>query len=135
MAPSADPAGGVLRRAVVLAPAPASARDARRFVLDVVRSQPVDVVVDDLLLAVNELVVAAIDGAAAPVRLALAVSRRVVRVEVRRTGGLAAGWVGAATDASAAGSVDAFAIVARLARSWGVLDGADGTTVWAEFGR
>lgn len=109
---------------------PTSARAARRFVHDTLRSWGHEDLADTVVLLANELVTNAVLHARSGVELALLRSARIVRVEiidespiapVRRENG-----VGEVTTGRG------LALVEALAKGWGVEPRGRGKSVWFE---
>jgi anti-sigma regulatory factor (Ser/Thr protein kinase) len=108
--------------------APESVSEARRHVRQVLQAQPRDVV-DVAELLTSELVTNAIRHGASGFELTITVEQNI-RVEVRDEGAGRPSVVSAGPqDPSGRG----LGIVEALSSAWGVIDAADGKTVWYEL--
>lgn len=115
-----------------LAASPQAARDVRRWAFDTLSEWGLAASEDALLLA-SELVTSAAAGTRSPLKVALALSRGLLEVDVRdhdpRMPAPRTGEGGAAPVVSGR----ALLVVEALANEWGVAKRADGTTVWARL--
>jgi len=111
-------------------PAPTSARAARVFTADVLRGWGLDAELEAASVIVSELSTNAVLHAQTAFELVLSNRAGALRIAVRDASRLVPGALEpATTEATGRG----LAIVARLARAWGVEQGPVGKTVWADL--
>ena len=119
--------GGVVKVEQVFANTSASIRQARRFVAEAIADRA-PAMCDSVVLMVSELATNSVRHADTEFRVAVAVTRRLIRVEVTDAGsGVPTRRSAAPSDLSGRG----LAIVEKLASDWGVRRRrAGGKTVW-----
>ena len=119
--------GGVVKVEQVFANTSTSIRHARRFVADAIADRA-PALCDSVVLMVSELATNSVRHADTEFRVAVAVTRRLIRVEVTDAGsGVPTRRSATASDLSGRG----LAIVEKLASDWGVRRRrAGGKTVW-----